>query len=81
MMRPSQWLPRAKPRFQKLVRLILRGKMLKRFIALAIAACTHCFKGEGAFAGGTGPNGEASTATNRYVNVGYVGGTGRLMVR
>jgi hypothetical protein len=35
------------------------------------AACTHCFKGEGAFAGGTGPNGEASTPTNRYVNVGF----------
>ncbi len=26
MMRPSQWLPRAKPRFQKLVQLILRGQ-------------------------------------------------------
>ena len=37
----------------------------------AEAACTHCFKGEGAFAGGTGPNGEASTPTNRYVNVGF----------
>jgi hypothetical protein len=35
------------------------------------AACTHCFKGEAAFAGGTGPNGEASTPLNRYVNVGF----------
>lgn len=35
------------------------------------AACTHCFKGEGAFAGGTGPNGQASTPSNRYVNVGF----------
>lgn len=35
------------------------------------AACTHCFKGESAFAGGTGPNGEASTPSNRYVNVGF----------
>jgi len=26
MMRPSQWLPRTKPRFQKLVQLILRGQ-------------------------------------------------------
>lgn len=42
----------------------------------ADAACTHCFKGETAFAGGTGPHGEASTPTNRYVPVGYVGGTG-----
>jgi hypothetical protein len=42
----------------------------------ADAACTNCFKGEKAFAGGTGPNGEASTSSNRYVNVGYVGGTG-----
>ena len=48
---------------------------LSEFVS-AEAACTHCFKGEGAFAGGTGPNGEASTPTNRYVNVGYVGGTG-----
>lgn len=42
----------------------------------AEAACTHCFKGESAFAGGTGPNGQASTPTNRYVNVAYVGGAG-----
>jgi hypothetical protein len=43
----------------------------------ADAACTHCFKGENAFAGGKGPNGEASTPTNRYVNVGFVAsGTG-----
>jgi Pregnancy-associated plasma protein-A len=40
------------------------------------AACTHCFKGEAAFAGGKGPNGEASSPTNRYVNVAYVGGSG-----
>lgn len=38
----------------------------------ADAACTNCFKGENAFAGGKGPNGEASTPTNRYVNVGFV---------
>ena len=48
---------------------------LSEFVSVE-AACTHCFKGEGAFAGGTGPNGQASTPSNRYVNVAYVGGTG-----
>ncbi len=38
------------------------------------AACTNCFKGEGAFIDGKGPNGEASTPQNRYVNVGFVVG-------
>lgn len=42
----------------------------------AEAACTHCFKGETSFAGGTGPQGQASTPSNRYVNVAYVGGSG-----
>lgn len=41
------------------------------------AACTHCFQKETAFTGGTGPNGEASTPTNRYVNVGFLTGTGQ----
>jgi len=44
-------------------------------VLTAEAACTHCFKGEHGFAGGKGPNGKASTSTNRYVNVGYIGGT------
>ena len=43
-------------------------------LAPAEAACTNCFSGEVAFKGGTGPNGEASTPQNRYVNVGFVVG-------
>ena len=38
----------------------------------AQSACTNCYQREGAFAGGVGPNGEASTANNRYINVGFV---------
>jgi hypothetical protein len=40
-------------------------------VFLAEGACTNCYGKETAFAGGKGPNGEASTPSNRYVNVGY----------
>jgi hypothetical protein len=42
----------------------------------AEGACTQCYGKETAFAGGVGPNGEASTPSNRYVNVGYVNSGG-----